>query len=286
MQTKNKIQSLTPEQEAAMPEYVNKWVSIGLSTEPTDEEKGTAAIVQMYEIGGYKAPKVYWFDSPLEPILTVAKLYSQISGQTFYPAYHRVFEPALDEACYQASGQMSDELVDLVINRVCLPVKNSVYNQILDQLETQVINQMPDRIANLIQCCRYRSLPGGLSTAHVGATYDFLANAVRLDIDYEKFTGLISTAEQASIVYTFGDCAYAVRKMQKCSRDEQGRLHCEDGPAILFNDGFSVYAWHGMRLFGKEWIITDPERITAETIENENDPKIKRVMTERLAARG
>jgi hypothetical protein len=35
--------------------------------------------------------------------------------------------------------------------------------------------------------------------------------------------------------------------------DDEKRLHCEDGPAIRYPDGFSVYAWHGTRI-PAEWI--------------------------------
>ena len=43
--------------------------------------------------------------------------------------------------------------------------------------------------------------------------------------------------------------------------DEQNRLHCQDGPAILYDDGFAVYAWHGVRV-PPEW-IRDKGHLTA-----------------------
>lgn len=46
--------------------------------------------------------------------------------------------------------------------------------------------------------------------------------------------------------------------------DDQRRLHCEDGPAIGYRDGFSVYAWHGTRV-PEEWI---------EDAENSLTPKV------------
>ncbi len=43
-------------------------------------------------------------------------------------------------------------------------------------------------------------------------------------------------------------------------RDAAGRLHCEDGPALMFADGFVVYAWHGVRvppdmIHGQPWSV-------------------------------
>ena len=39
--------------------------------------------------------------------------------------------------------------------------------------------------------------------------------------------------------------------------DEAGRLHCENGPAIVYPDGFSVHAWHGT-IFPEEWVHNKP----------------------------
>ena len=51
--------------------------------------------------------------------------------------------------------------------------------------------------------------------------------------------------------------------------DDEKNLHCEDGPAIKYTDGWSVYSWHGTRIPGK-W-IEDRENLdpmTALTWEN------------------
>lgn len=47
-------------------------------------------------------------------------------------------------------------------------------------------------------------------------------------------------------------------------RDEEGRLHCMDGPAIQWEDGWSIYAYHNTQL-PKEWVenreTLDPREI-------------------------
>jgi len=44
-----KIEKLTPEQEAKIPEYLNRYVKIGLSCEPADGEKAKEWIPELYE---------------------------------------------------------------------------------------------------------------------------------------------------------------------------------------------------------------------------------------------
>jgi len=61
-----KIETLTEEQKAKFPEYVNKWISIGLSTENPSKEVAQNSIIKVYESAGVPAPKTFiWVESPL-----------------------------------------------------------------------------------------------------------------------------------------------------------------------------------------------------------------------------
>lgn len=69
-------------------------------------------------------------------------------------------------------------------------------------------------------------------------------------------------------------------------RDERGRLHREDGPAIKWRDGWCVYAWHGTRLGptperGKT-IIEHPETLTAADLREERNSEVLRAIAERM----
>ena len=61
--------------------------------------------------------------------------------------------------------------------------------------------------------------------------------------------------------------------------DERGRLHCENGLACGYSDGWGIYAWHGVRV--PEWIILQPELITLELINKESNAEVRRAMVER-----
>lgn len=77
------ITELTPEQKAKMPEYVEKWLKIGLSTEPLNLEKSKEAVKKIYASGNLSVPdRFYHFPSPLsaaigEKILNEEGLLSQ-----------------------------------------------------------------------------------------------------------------------------------------------------------------------------------------------------------------
>lgn len=58
------IDQLTPEQEALIPVYREKWQKIARSTERIDQEKAREAIREIYVFCGKKEPKILFFDSP------------------------------------------------------------------------------------------------------------------------------------------------------------------------------------------------------------------------------
>lgn len=59
--------------------------------------------------------------------------------------------------------------------------------------------------------------------------------------------------------------------------DNDLRLHCADGPAVSYPDGFAIHAWHGTRV--PSWVIDDPsvDRIAAET-----NVEVRRCAIERI----
>ena len=66
------IEFLTKAQKMRLPEFIDKWTRIGLSTEPADRHRAELAIRRMYEIAGMQSPHVVWCDSPLSMGLTRA----------------------------------------------------------------------------------------------------------------------------------------------------------------------------------------------------------------------
>jgi hypothetical protein len=63
-------------------------------------------------------------------------------------------------------------------------------------------------------------------------------------------------------------------------RDARGRLHSADAAAVKYPDGWSVYAWHGVRV--AEAVILRPETMTVDQIQEEPNAEVRRVKLERF----
>jgi hypothetical protein len=57
------------------------------------------------------------------------------------------------------------------------------------------------------------------------------------------------------------------------------RLHCEDGPALVWADGWSLYYLRGVRVTRQ--IVLEPETLTAAQITRERNAEVRRIMMDR-----
>ena len=62
------INFFTPEQEALIAEYQQKWQKIALSTARIDRDKAETAVREIYQVIGEKTPQIVFCASPFEAL--------------------------------------------------------------------------------------------------------------------------------------------------------------------------------------------------------------------------
>lgn len=68
------IEKLTKEQISRFDEFKNKWLEIGLSTEPSNHALAEDAVIRCYKTASLKPPEeIIWVDSPRAGVLTILK---------------------------------------------------------------------------------------------------------------------------------------------------------------------------------------------------------------------
>ena len=91
--------------------------------------------------------------------------------------------------------------------------------------------------------------------------------------------GLIELAKYCGWWSPYKNMAILQHRHCELHRDERGRLHSPSGMAVKYRDGWGVYAWHGVRVPAQ--IIENPQSITAQSIRDENNQEVRRIMMER-----
>jgi hypothetical protein len=112
------------------------------------------------------------------------------------------------------------------------------------------------------------------------AFYHYFHDVLGLRKQTQRLDGLWEFAQAAGWAIPCRDICFISERHNTLQRDERGRLHCEDGPAVTYPDGWAIYAIHGVRV--PEWIIEDSGKISVEKIDSAANSEIQRVMIERF----
>ena len=92
--------------------------------------------------------------------------------------------------------------------------------------------------------------------------------------------GLRQVAKSAGWWWALRGAVLLTERPTLLCRDPQGRLHSTSGPALLYPDGWGIWAVHGVRV--PQRVVEHPEAITPEEILAEWNTEIRRVMIEQF----
>jgi hypothetical protein len=112
------------------------------------------------------------------------------------------------------------------------------------------------------------------------AAYDFFGRACRVEA-IERLHGLMELTRSAGWWWwPARGAAVLSERPDEMHMDEQGRLHSARGPAVIYPDGWALWAWHGVRV--PRAVIENPESLPAREVLAEPDVEVRRIMIDRV----
>lgn len=279
-----KISTLTPEQEAQLSVYCDKWLAIGLTTGPADLAKATLALDKIYKQAELKTPT------------TIFHVCDPIQGVIAAMILTKVFEflpKAKDKTAVREDLTNSDfAKMAVVINEQVRPTLVELMERVLggsftedtakatwetaSNLAYTKINGMKseDVKTALNECINH--LNYGNHDANWLSFYDYFKQVCNVD-GPEKLEGLIDLAQCCGWWAPYTDVVIIQDRPSELHFDDQQRLHNETGPTVVYTTGLEVYTWHGLRV--DKSIIMD--EVTLERIKNEDNAELRRILIER-----
>ncbi len=243
------IKELTAKQEAALPRYVDKWLKIGLSTDPCNFEESKKAAILAYKAAGLKPPKkFYLFDCPISATIRTQQL--SLSDSVWVPVW--------DQVKSQAEDQVWDQVSSRVRSQICDQVEAQVRNQILVQVWAQINSQINSQINFQVQNQIYGSMD-----ADWLSFYYFCHQELGIDA-CSKLKGLWDIAQHCGWWAPYKEAVIFQHRPEVISLVD-GLLHKDGGgPAIHYRGGLIViWALHGVQV--PQWL--------AETSAEDIDPR-------------
>ena len=239
-----KITKLTEAQIARFPEFVERWTKIGLCTDPADRPRAEAGVRMAYQAAGLEPPKrIVWCGSPLSQGLTRAIVLGVANGDV------KIEQPG-----------------DSVWDSVWASVGASVRDSVGDSVRASVWDSVRD---------------SGYGQHDAGwlAFYEYFATACGLSDETKRLCGLWELSRSANWWLPHQNICW-VSERHRTVKQEGNRLHCDDGPAVEYPDGWKLWAVRGVLV--DEQIIRKPASQTPEQIRAEQNLEVKRIRIERF----
>jgi hypothetical protein len=282
------IEQLTLEQTARFPEFIEKWTKIGLSTELADRPRAEAAIRLIYEAGGLTPPEqIIWFDSPYQMFVNYSttnkgsSVFNMVKNATIESVTTAV-KQKIDLSVYVCARNGID---NYVWKSVWSPTVCYVWCEITDTVKTHISDiDLRETVSGIFWQTVY-----GSHESHQLASLNYYRTVLGLIEETNKLNGLLELAQSCGWIIPCDKVCFASERHSLLKKDSKGVPHCENGPAISYPDGWSIYADHGTVV--PEKVVTDPYGLTFKELKKlppvVNEIVLKKIGIEKfLAAEG
>lgn len=220
------LDNLTQDQLDTLAAIKEKWTKIAGSTDPANRPEAEEGIRQAYRDAGYNPPQyIVWVDSPLSATMALGIV------------------PAAIDAALEAVAQA----VQVVIDKPSGEMINEKFS----------VPEVPADMRAVEDWWR-----AAIYGQHSAGYFSFLDGLKELGVDdVGKIEGPLKVAMNAGWWWPTEDVVIVCERPSEIYRDPQSRLHREDGPAIVYRDGWGIYLWHGTQvpkeLIEGTWTVDD-----------------------------
>jgi hypothetical protein len=111
--------------------------------------------------------------------------------------------------------------------------------------------------------------------------YDYFKIVCGLSAQTERLESLKQVTENAGWFLPHKNICWITERHNVLKRNSQGRLHCDDGAALAYPEGWEIFALNGVRV-KKEYAVTPAEDISPETVLSESNVDIRRELIRKV----
>jgi hypothetical protein len=276
------VARLNEQQRAELAAYGKRWAGARQDTTPGDRPVAEEGVRKAYAAAGLAPPRqIAWADGPYE----MARVWTRSRRSAGDNVRHVVVdmirrraEAAIDRAVGLAvrtvlleEAGLSRPLpfsmsIDEAVLRACELVKPPVRTRLLDFARLRSLRRPHDFASDSF---------GFHATVSLG-TLEYLHDVCGLRSQTRALAGLWQIAKNASWMLPHEDMCWLAQRPDKLDVDANGRLHCANGPALSYRDGWSAYAWKGVIV--PEWLVERRDLIGLRSINSAIDPQVRRCM--------
>ena len=185
------ITSLNAAQKALFPDYVRKWIGIGLSTQPADRERSERAIAGLYRLAKLKEPRVIWLPCPISAALS-AVVYARLRNSSASEAsgVYSAVRSAVDSAVGSAVGSAVDSAVRSAVGSA---VGSAVYSAVDSAVGSAVDSAVRSAVGSAVGS----AVDSAVRSAVRSAVDSAVGSAVGSAVDSAVYSAVDSAVDSA-----------------------------------------------------------------------------------------
>jgi hypothetical protein len=282
---------------ATLEQHLKRWAERRRSCAPVDRTHIEAAIHLAYRAAGVAPPvRIAWCEGPIEIAkqLASAKSSDHIGSnvrQRIFDAprdrakmFAEIFWKELVIAATEGPSSISIDAARRSLERAKM-LGTSIDNAISDAA-LENLDQISVRLRHGLG--RWRGLPRLLPYARFSELaispeelaslelFEYLREVVDWEDQIKPLAGLMTMAQSGCWLVPHEQTCWVCDRPDRLLTDTADRLHCANGPALTYHDGWRAYFWKGVQV--QPWMIEHPEQITIAKIARTFEPTLRATM--------
>jgi hypothetical protein len=307
------MKHLTPDQEQKLSSFREEWYQWGICTDRADRATAETAISKMYRRIRKEPPKTFlWRQSPVTALIDIQVLKRSVFKYdlkaplwgSFYWGRGEVPRERLGDSFRRRHRDpLWDGLWEGVRDGLRDPLRDSLGDGLRDGVRDSVRDLIRGRLRDTLWDSLLDSLPislrDGLDVSFREQWYgQHDSYWISFDLFCRDIMGVRYESQESEDLNLWRDiaqsagwwwpyknfCVIAERpilvRMQEWSQDRY-RLHCENGPALAFSDGWKVYALNGVRV-APEIVKTPAAKLDLNLLLRERNVEVRREIVRKI----
>lgn len=259
--------TLTKEQEAYLPKYVEDMLKIGQCTARSDRPTAEKYIRKLYSKTKRDQPTFIWMDGPMSGFLAIEIFKDLYLNRYPYDSHKEVHKILLDTLKF--TSEPIPTMVDRAISKI-----NRLLGLVVEKSADEIVKNAGSSLSN--------SFWGQHEIPWV-AYYNFcgmVSNCYNLD-EKETISDWMEICKTSGWWVPFDYFCFAFERHNVLNLDSTGRCHSETEQSISYPDGWSIYCLHGVSV-KPEYVLIDSEKMDPKIVFSEKNAEVRMALIRKI----
>jgi hypothetical protein len=280
------IEKLTKEQKENIIKYYDKYLEKGLSCEDLPENKQIEIIKKLYKKNNIDEPIIMFMDSPFGCII-MYNIWQNIEqnigrniwrniGQNIKRNIGQNIERNIGQNIRQNIWQNIGQNIERNIKR---NIEQNIWQNIWQNIEQNIWQNIERNIwqniwQNIDQNMKIENFWHGQHNVNWMGYYSYFHDNFNFSVKDEVYYNILIELCDLHWFLPFEKLCIISKKCKKINLNTNNLLHCTDGMALYYGDGYGLYMLNGVNV-GEKIVMTPADQLDCNLVLTEKNAQIR-----------